>query len=92
MINKHKVLAIIPARKNSKGLKNKNKLKFNKKPLFFWPLNAAIKSKYVDRVVLSSDDKMYLGSGTPATKKYIFQERKSFDIFDFADEQFSGID
>tara|TARA_R100000808_G_scaffold1933_2_gene8152 strand:- start:1644 stop:4355 length:2712 start_codon:yes stop_codon:yes gene_type:complete len=40
-------------------------------------------------IVLSSDDKMYLGSGTPATKKYIFQERKSFDIFDFADEQFS---
>ena len=88
MINKHKVLAIIPARKNSKGLKNKNKLKFNKKPLFFWPLNAAIKSKYIDKIVLSSDDNDILRFSKnfnevlflKRPKKFAKDNSKSFDV------------
>ena len=56
MKTKNKFLAIIPARKNSKGLKNKNKLLFNGKPLFYWPILAATNSKFIDRVVVSSDD------------------------------------
>jgi hypothetical protein len=39
-------------------------------------------------LVLSSDDKMYLSSGDIPAKKYIYQERKSFDIFDYSDEEF----
>ena len=38
-----KFLAIIPARKNSKGIKNKNLKKFNKKPLIYWTIQAAKK-------------------------------------------------
>ena len=34
------------------------------------------------------DDKLYLGSGD-SNYKYIYQERKGFDIFDNADEEFS---
>ena len=49
-------LAIIPARKNSRGLKNKNKLIFDGKPLFYWPIIAAIKSDIFDKIVLSTDD------------------------------------
>ena len=55
MINGKKVLAIIPARKSSEELKNKNIRKFNKKPLIFWTLKAAKKSKLIDEVVVSSN-------------------------------------
>ena len=48
-------LAVIPARKGSQGLKNKNFLKFNNKPLIYWTIKEALKSKHIDRIVLSSD-------------------------------------
>ena len=34
------------------------------------------------------DDKLYLGSGD-TTSKYVYQERKAYDIFDNAEEEFS---
>ena len=48
-------LAVIPARKGSEGLKNKNFLKFNNKPLVYWTIKEALKSKHIDKIVLSSD-------------------------------------
>lgn len=56
---KNKILAIIPARKNSKRLKNKNLLLFNKKPLIHWTIKSALKSKKIDTIVVSSDSKKY---------------------------------
>ena len=55
MISNKKVLCIIPARKGSKGLKNKNIKIFNKKPLIYWTIKEAIKSKYIDRFIVSTD-------------------------------------
>lgn len=52
-----KVLAIIPARGGSKGIKNKNMVRLNGRPLIFYTLKAALESKKIDRVVVSSDDK-----------------------------------
>jgi CMP-N-acetylneuraminic acid synthetase len=49
MINKKRILAIVPARSGSKGLKNKNFKILNKKPLFAHPLTALKKSKYIDK-------------------------------------------
>jgi len=59
VINNKKVLAIVPARSGSKGLKNKNILQMEGKPLLGWPISAALKSKYVDEVVLSTDSEEY---------------------------------
>jgi len=59
MINNQKILCVIPARKNSKGLKNKNIRKINNKPLIYFPINSAKKSKYIDRIVFSSDSLQY---------------------------------
>jgi N-acylneuraminate cytidylyltransferase/CMP-N,N'-diacetyllegionaminic acid synthase len=57
MINNKKIIAIITARSGSKGLKNKNILNLYGKPLVAWPIEAALQSKYIDRVLVSTDDK-----------------------------------
>jgi CMP-N-acetylneuraminic acid synthetase len=48
-------LGIIPARKNSKRLKNKNLKNLVKKPLIYYTIESARKSKYLDRFIISSD-------------------------------------
>lgn len=50
-----KILAIIPARKGSKRIKNKNKIEINGKPLFQYSIEVAKKSLYIDDVLISSD-------------------------------------
>jgi len=49
-------LAIIPARGGSKRLPRKNVLDLAGKPLIAWTIEAALKSKYIDKVLVSSDD------------------------------------
>jgi CMP-N,N'-diacetyllegionaminic acid synthase len=51
-----KVIAIIPARGGSKGIPRKNLVNFSGKPLMQWSIDAALKSKYITDVVVSSDD------------------------------------
>ena len=48
-------IAIIPARRGSKRLPGKNTMNFGGKPLIAWTIQAAIESKYIDRVVVSTD-------------------------------------
>ena len=55
--SKEKVLAVILARSGSKGLKNKNILPLNGKPLIAYTIEAAKNAKLVDRVIVSTDDK-----------------------------------
>lgn len=56
MIEDKTVLAIIPARGGSKGVPRKNIREVAGKPLIAWTIEEAIKSKYIDRLILSSDD------------------------------------
>lgn len=56
MIDGKRVLAIIPARKGSKGLPLKNIRPLGGKPLLAWPIAAARASAHVDRVIISTDD------------------------------------
>lgn len=49
-------LAIIPARGGSKRLPRKNVLDLAGKPLIAWSIEAGLNSKYIDKVVVSSDD------------------------------------
>jgi CMP-N,N'-diacetyllegionaminic acid synthase len=55
MINNKKVLAIIPARNNSKRIHNKNIKLLCGKPLIFYTIEQAKKSKYIDRIIVSTD-------------------------------------
>ncbi|HDZ5086888.1 TPA: acylneuraminate cytidylyltransferase family protein [Campylobacter jejuni] len=51
----NKVLAIIPARGGSKGIKNKNLVLLNNKPLIYYTIQAALNSKCISKVLVSSD-------------------------------------
>ena len=54
-----KVLGIIPAREGSKGIKDKNVIKCNGKPLIYWTIEAARKAKEIDRLIVSTDSLRY---------------------------------
>mgnify|MGYP006410826221 FL=1 len=56
MIDNKRILAIIPARGGSKRLPRKNILNLAGKPLIAWSIESALASKYIDRVIVSSDD------------------------------------
>lgn len=56
MINERKILAVIPARGGSKGIPRKNIIEVGGKPLIAWTISAARKSRYIDKLILSSDD------------------------------------
>lgn len=55
--NKKKVICIIPARGGSKGIKFKNLRKVCGKPLIYYPIKAAIKSRVCDKIIVSTDCK-----------------------------------
>jgi len=56
-----KVLAIIPARYGSKGIKHKNIRDVGGKPLLYYQIKNALDSKLVDTVVVSSNSAKILG-------------------------------
>lgn len=51
-----KILAIIPARGGSKGVPRKNIRSLAGKPLIAWSIEEAKKSKYISKVILTSED------------------------------------
>ena len=55
MHNNYTFLAVIPARGGSKGLPNKNVLECAGKPLLEWTITAALGSKLIDAVLVSTD-------------------------------------
>ena len=63
MIDGKKIIAIVPARQGSKGLANKNIIDFLGKPLLVWSIEAALQSKYVDRIIVSTDSTEIAGIG-----------------------------
>jgi YrbI family 3-deoxy-D-manno-octulosonate 8-phosphate phosphatase len=56
MVNKPKVLALIPARGGSKGIPRKNIRDFAGYPLIAYSIKAALQSQAVTRTIVSTDD------------------------------------
>lgn len=56
MINDQAVLAVIPARSGSKRCPGKNLKQFRGKQLIAWSIEAGKSSKYIDRLVVSTED------------------------------------
>ena len=59
MYKQKKIIAIIPARSGSKGIKDKNIKLLNNKPLIHYSINAAKNSKFIDSIIVSTDSKKY---------------------------------
>ena len=78
MIDGRKVLGLIPARGGSKGLPRKNVLPTAGKPLIAWTVEAALASKYLDRVILSSDDDEIIAAAEQAGCEVPFKRPAEF--------------
>ncbi len=61
-MKKQKTIALIAARKGSKGVKNKNLIKFGKKNIVNLAVLIGLKTSLIDKVLLSSDDDKILES------------------------------
>jgi CMP-N,N'-diacetyllegionaminic acid synthase len=55
-MTKKRFLAVIPARGNSKSMRNKNIVDLSGNPLMFYTLDAAKKAKLLDRIVVSTEN------------------------------------
>lgn len=60
MFKRKKILVVIPARSGSKEIKNKNIKIIKGKPMFLHSVDYAMKSKIVDKIVISTDSTTYL--------------------------------
>ena len=56
MYDGNKILAVIPARGGSKGIPHKNIINLCGKPLISYTIEAANQSKYIDYILVSTDD------------------------------------
>lgn len=59
MENKKKILALIPARSGSKSVPHKNIRKINGTPMMAYSIEHAKASKYVNRIIVSTDSEEY---------------------------------
>lgn len=54
-MKKIRVISIIPARKGSQGIPDKNLLRLNKKPLIYYSIKSSLKSRIVNKTFVTSD-------------------------------------
>lgn len=62
MYNNEKIVAIIPARKGSKRIKEKNGVFLGNKKLYEYSIEIAKNSKYIDEILFSTDSEEWLKS------------------------------
>ena len=77
MINKFKVLCVVPCRFNSKRIKNKNFLPYKNLPLFQHTINNALRSKYIDEIILSTDSKKIYDFDIPKKVKILLRDKNA---------------
>lgn len=83
---KEKFIALIPARKGSKSIKNKNLYKISGKPLIYYTILAAKKSKIFDQIFVSSDSKEILDYSANQNVSTIIRPKKYSNDFSSAND------
>jgi len=69
-------ICIILARGGSKGIKNKNLININNKPLLYWTIKSAKECSLLDSIWVSSDSKKILTFARQNKVKTIFRPKK----------------
>jgi len=93
-----RILGIIPARGGSKRIPGKNVKPLGGKPLIAWTVECALKSRYMDRLILSSEDDeiikvaLALGCEVPFVRPMHLatDEARSSDVVLHAIEEIGG--
>ena len=83
---KEKFVALIPARKGSKSIKNKNLYKISSKPLIHYTISASKKSKIFDQIFVSSDSKEILNYSENQNVSTIMRPKKYSNDFSSAND------
>lgn len=79
------ILTIIPARKGSKAIKDKNIVNYKGRPLIYYSIKTALKSKLINKVVVSTDSKKYqsmaikFGASAPFLRPHKYSKDNSLD-------------
>lgn len=90
MVQEAKVLALIPARSGSKSVAHKNIRKINGKPMLAYSIEHAKASKYINRIIVSTDSEEYAaiareyGAQTPFIRPAELATDTALDIDVFA--------
>ena len=83
-----KNIALIPARSGSKGIKNKNLKQICGRSLLEWSIKAALKSKQVHKVIVSTDSKEYAKYAIEAGAEVPFLRPKEISLDNSTDYEF----
>jgi CMP-N,N'-diacetyllegionaminic acid synthase len=75
-MSKKKFHAVILARGGSKGIKNKNLVLVNNKPLIYWSIKNCLKTKEISSVWVSSDNKKILSYAKKTGANIILRPKK----------------
>ena len=67
--------AIILARGGSKGIKNKNLISVNKKPLLYWTIKKCLLSKHIKKTWVSSDSHKILKYASKLGSEIIYRPK-----------------
>ena len=71
------IIALVPLRAGSKGIKNKNIVDFCGKPLFYWVVKALVDVKRIDKVFIATDSDLIaekvINEFTESNKVFIYK-------------------
>ena len=98
-MKKLKRLLIIPARGGSKRIKNKNIKKFKKKPIIYYTINNAIKSKLFNKIHVSTEsnlikkivEKKKINIDFMRTKKLSKDKTPLFEVYKYVVTEYKKI-
>ncbi len=85
-MSEKKILALIPARSGSKSVVDKNIRKIAGKPMIAYSIEHAKQSKYINRIIVSTDSETYAqiareyGAETPFLRPAEYATDTSLDI------------
>ncbi len=98
-MKKLKRLLIIPARGGSKRIKNKNIKKFKKKPIIYYTINSAVKSKLLNKIHVSTEsnlikkivEKKKINIDFMRTKKLSNDKTPLFEVYKYVVKEYKKI-